>query len=134
MRFEGGTGGYFDGSLHSLRSVIQTTPDPRLALSVDYTLNRLEHVGASNASASTHLLGMETRAAANPRLQFVTFVQWNTAARQLSGNARFTWEHRPLAFFNVIYNHRLPTRGLSSAVPPLASRQLLVKWTWLFQL
>jgi hypothetical protein len=134
VRFEGGAGGYFDGSLYSLRSVVQTTPDPRLAVSVDYTVNRLEHVGAGNISVSTHLVGIETRAAANPRLQFVAFVQWNTAVRQLSGNARFTWEYRPLAFFNVIYNHRTPTPGLSSVVPPPGSRQLLAKWTWLFQM
>jgi hypothetical protein len=64
----------------------------------------------------------------------VTFVQWNTAARQVSGNARLTWEHRPLAFFTVVYNHRAPVAGLAAAASPLESRQLLVKWNWLLQL
>jgi hypothetical protein len=80
-------------------------------------------------------LGLETRLAANPRLQLVTFTQWNTAARQLSGNARLTWEYRPLAFFTVIYNHRVAVPGLGvSSVAPAASRQLLVKVVWLIQL
>jgi hypothetical protein len=133
VRVEGASGGYFNGSLQSIRGVVQVTPDPRLALNADYAVNRLKDVGADSRSLSTHLLGVETRVAANPRLQFVTFVQWNTAARQLSGNARFTWEHRPLAFFNVIYSHRAPTPGLASAAP-LGSRQVLVKWSWLLQL
>jgi len=135
VRVEGATGGYFDGSLHTVRGVVQATPDPRLAVSTDYTLNRLVDVGATQKSVSTHLLGLETRVAANPRLQFVTFTQWNTSARQLSANARLTWEYQPLAFFNVIYNHRTAVSGLDvSTLPPAGSRQLLVKVTWLLQL
>jgi hypothetical protein len=133
-RLEAATGGYFDGALRNIRGVLQATPDPRLAISADYTLNRLRHVGVERTSVSTHLLGLETRVAANPRLQLVTFVQWNTAARQVSGNARLTWEHRPLAFFTIVYNHRAPSSGLADAVAPLASRQLLAKLTWLLQL
>jgi hypothetical protein len=133
-RIEAAAGGYFDGALQTLRGVVQATPDPRLAVSADYTRNRLRHVGVARTSVSTHLLGVETRVAANPRLQLVTFVQWNTAARQVSGNARLTWEHRPLAFLTVVYNHRAPVSGLADAVAPLGSRQLLVKWNWLLQL
>jgi hypothetical protein len=124
----------FDGSLQSLRALVQTTPDLRFALNADYTLNRLSHIRADRRSVSTHLLGLETRVAANPRLQFVTVLQWNIAARQVSGNVRLTWEHRPLAFFNVIYKHRAPAFGLGSATAPLESRQLLVECTWLIQL
>jgi hypothetical protein len=134
FRFDGATGGYFDGSLQSVRGALQATPDPRFAISADYTLNRLSEVGATSGAVTTHLLGIETRVAANPRLQFVSFAQWNTVARQVSWNARFTWEYQPLAFFNVVYNHRTPVFGLVSAAVPPASRQLLVKWTWLLQL
>jgi hypothetical protein len=135
VRAESTRGGYFDGSLQSFRGVVQATPDPRLALNVDYTLNRLRQVGRDRNSVSTHLLGLEMRVAASPRLQFVTFTQWNTAARQISGNARLTWEYRPLAFFNVIYNHRAPTVGLGGAsAAPSVSRQFFVKGTWLLQL
>jgi hypothetical protein len=119
---------------HTLRTVIQATPEPRLAVSADYTLNRLIDVGIAGRSATTHLLGAEVRAAANPRLQFVTFLQWNTAAKQVTGNARLTWGHRPLAFFNIVYNHRGPVSGLTTVPRPIESRQFLVKWTWLLQL
>jgi hypothetical protein len=45
-----------------------------------------------------------------------------------------TWEYRPLAFFNVVYNHRGPVSGLTTVPRPIESRQFLVKWTWLLQL
>jgi hypothetical protein len=47
---EGATGGYFDRRLHTVRSVIQATPEPRFAVSADYTLNRL----AKSASPALH--------------------------------------------------------------------------------
>jgi hypothetical protein len=134
-RFEAATGGYYDGSLDTIRALVQATPDPRFAVSADYTLNRLVDVGADRRTSTTHLLGLEARVAANPRVQVVSFTQWNTAVRQLSVNARFAWEYRPLAFFNVVYNDRSPVSGLglASTAPP-ASRQLLVKFSWLAQL
>jgi hypothetical protein len=111
-RFEGTVGGYFDGRLQTWRLAVQATPDPRIAVNGDYTVNRLSGLGVTRATLTTHLLGVETRLAASPRLQFVSFVQWNTVARQLSANARLAW-----------------------AIPaPGASRQLLVKLTWLWQL
>lgn len=135
LRLEPATGGYFDGRLHTLRTLVQATPDPRIAVTADYTVNRLDQVGLTRRSLTTHLLGLETRLAANPRLQFVNFTQWNTVARQLSVNARLAWEYQPLAFFNIVYNDRSPVSGLGipiSAAP--TSRQLMIKLTWLVQL
>jgi hypothetical protein len=120
--------------LHTVRSVIQVTPDPRFAVSADYTMNRLARVGATRASLTTHLLGLETRIAANPRLQLVSLVHWNTAVRQASANVRLTWESQPLAFLNIVYNHRAPISG--SGLPTVAAPrvgQLLLKWSWLLQ-
>jgi hypothetical protein len=134
-RLEAATGGYFDGHLQTYRAVFQATPDPRVAVNVDYTLNRLVEVGVSRATLSTHLLGAETRLAASPRLQFVSFVQWNTAARLVSANARLAWEYRPLSFVTIVYNDRSAVDGRGVMVPePIASRQLLAKVTWLWQL
>ena len=134
-RLETGTGGYFDGSLSALRLAVQATPDPRAAFSVDYTLNRLSDVGGATGTLSTHLVAAEARLAANPRVQFVAFAQWNTVVRQASVNARFSWEYRPLAFFTIVYNDRSPISGFSlPAAAPAASRQLLVKLGWLSQL
>lgn len=134
-RFEAGSGGYFDGSLYTARALIQATPDPRFAVSGDYTVNRLAGVGTTTRSLTTHLLGVETRVAANPRLQLVNFAEWNTAARQLSWNTRFAWEYRPLAFLNVVFNRSSPVSGLGVPAPtPAVSSQFLVKWTWLLQM
>jgi hypothetical protein len=73
--------------------------------------------------------------AANPRLQLVSFVQWNTAVRQLSMNARLAWEYRPLSFFTIVYNHRAPVDGRGVMIPAHpTNRQLLVKLTWLWQM
>jgi hypothetical protein len=135
VRLEPATGGYFDGRLHTVRTLVQFTPDPRVAVSADYTFNRIEAVGGAPGSITTHLVGLETRLARSPRLQFVSFTQWNTVARQLSINARLAWEYQPLAYVTVIYNDRSPISGLGVPVPEVTStRQLLVKATWLLQL
>jgi hypothetical protein len=115
--------------------LVQFTPDPRVAVSADYTLNRLEGVGGTPVPVTTHLVGLETRLAHSPRLQFVSFTQWNTVARQLSINARLAWEYQPLAYLTAIYNDRSPISGFGVPVPAGPStRQLLVKVTWLLQL
>lgn len=129
------TGGYFDGRLHSVRTVVQATPDPHLALSADYTLNLVRDLGPARTDLTTHLLGVESRFAASPRLQLVSFAQWNTAARQLTLNARLAWEYRPLAFVYLIYNDRSAVAGLGGPeTAPATARQLLLKVTWLSQL
>lgn len=134
VRFEGQTGGYFDGDLKTWRGVLQATPDPRVAINADYTVNRLDRVGGLRGALTTHLLGLETRLATTPRLQLVSFVQWNTVARQLTANARLAWEYRPLSFFTIVYNDRSPVDGRGIVTPaPFASRQLLIKLTWLTQ-
>lgn len=134
-RLEGAVGGYFDGELQTGRVLVQATPDPRVAFSADYTVNRLESVGRARSTVTTHLLGVESRLAANPRLQLVSFAQWNTVARQLTANARLAWEYRPLSFVTVVYNDRRAVDGRGViVVPAQASRQLLVKLTWLWQL
>lgn len=135
VRVEGAVGGYFDGTLATWRGVLQATPDPRVAVNLDYTVNRLTDVGTTKARLTTHLLGAESRLAAHPRLQLVSFVQWNTVARQLTANARLVWEYQPLSFFTVVYNDRSAVDGRGVMVPaPVESRQLLVKLTWLLQL
>lgn len=134
VRVEGQVGGYFDGDLATWRGVLQATLDPRVAVSADYTVNRLSQVGSRAAAVTTHLLGLETRLATTPRLQLVSFVQWNTVARQLTTNARLAWEYRPLSFFTIVYNDRSPVDGRGVMTPaPFSSRQLLVKLTWLLQ-
>lgn len=135
VRLEGAVGGYFDGQLQTWRGVVQATADPRVAVNIDYTLNRLSNVGVTKATLTTHLLGLETRLAASPRLQLVSFVQWNTVARQLTANARLSWEYQPLSYFTLVYNDRSAVDGLGVITPaPLGSRQLLAKLTWLLQL
>lgn len=134
-RLEGAFGGYFDGRLTTWRAVAQATPDPRVAVSIDYMANRLSEVGLTRASLTTHLLGVEARLAASPRFQLVSFAQWNTVARQLTLNARLAFEYQPLSFFTIVYNDRsaVEGRGVLTAAP-VPSRQLLAKITWLFQL
>lgn len=120
--------------LQTWRTLLQATPDPRLAINVDYTVNRLSNVGRMKASLTTHLLRVESRSAASPRLQLVSFAQWNTVARQLTLNARLAWEYQPLSFFTLVYNDRAPVDGHGVVTPaPLASRQVLAKVTWLLQ-
>ncbi|MEW6320369.1 MAG: DUF5916 domain-containing protein [Acidobacteriota bacterium] len=135
VRFEGTTGGYFDGRLQTWRLQVQATPDPHLAVNAGYTVNRLSAMGPGRTSVTTHLATIESRLAASPRLQLVSFAQWNTVARQLTVNARLAWEYRPLSYLTVVYNDRsaIDGRGIVVAAPPV-SRQLIVKLTWLLPL
>ena len=72
----------------------------------------MSEVGLTRGSLTTHLLGLESRLAASPRLQLVSLSQWNTVARQLTLNARLAWEYHPLSFFTIVYNDRSAIEGV----------------------
>jgi hypothetical protein len=56
-RFESSVGGYFDGDLQTWRVSIQATPDPRLAVNADYTINRSRPTCSASRRAWRPILG-----------------------------------------------------------------------------
>lgn len=130
VRADLATGGFFDGALDRLSGNARWAPDPRVALALAYDVSRLRRLGPADTSFVTQLYGPEVRLAATPRLQLVSFYQYNTAARAATLNARLSWEFSPLSFLYVIWNRREPIAGGSL----LRQDALLVKLAWLGQL
>ncbi|MEM1214359.1 MAG: DUF5916 domain-containing protein [Bacteroidota bacterium] len=97
-------GGYFDGQLNSASASLRLAPLPHIQLTADYEYNRLTDLGEARATAETHLIGTELRLALNPRIQLISFLQYNTAAESVALNSRFVWEYRPLSYFFLVYN------------------------------
>jgi hypothetical protein len=97
-------GGYFDGHLGTWQLMGRYAPSPRLAFSADYIFNHIRELGPAAEALQTHLLGANARLAVNPRLQFIGFYQYNTAAQRAVWNLRLAWEYRPLSFFYVVFN------------------------------
>ncbi|MEM6803636.1 MAG: DUF5916 domain-containing protein [Bacteroidota bacterium] len=97
-------GGYFNGSLNTASTSLRFAPLPHIQLTADYEFNRLSDLGIDRRNADTHLIGTELRLALNPRLQLISFLQYNTASERTNLNSRFVWEYMPLSYIYLVYN------------------------------
>ncbi|MEM0938219.1 MAG: DUF5916 domain-containing protein [Bacteroidota bacterium] len=128
-------GGYFDGKLNTVSSSLRFAPLPHIQLTADYEFNRLSDLGEERSTAETHLIGTELRLALNPRVQLISFLQYNTASERTTLNNRFVWEYRPLSYIYLVYNDNRqelpdPETGLTSR---LHDQQGIFKVTFLKQ-
>ncbi|MGD1895244.1 MAG: DUF5916 domain-containing protein [Cyclobacteriaceae bacterium] len=97
-------GGYFNGRLNTLTTSLRLAPIPHITLTADYEWNRLAELGINRANEETHLFGTELRLALNPRVQLISFFQYNTTTNQTALNSRFVWEYQPLSYVYLVYN------------------------------
>ncbi len=97
-------GGYFNGKIRSLDMQCRVAPDPRVALTLRYAHNELRALGIARQEKTTDLATAEIRLAANPRVQWISFYQYNTAEERATLNTRFQWEYRPLSFLFLVWN------------------------------
>lgn len=114
-----GAGGYYDGSIRTVTVSGRAAPIPQVAFTLNYEWDNFRNVSAVPERTS-HLASAELRLALNPRLQFVGFYQYNTAAERTSLNMRFSWEFEPLSFVYLVFNdgRTFPTEG-SGLLPRL---------------
>lgn len=98
------TGKYYNGKLNNWALSGRFAPIPHLEISADYEYNRFKDFGEANIKAETHLLGINTRLALNPRVQLIGFYQRNTAANRNVWNVRLSWEYRPLSYIFLVFN------------------------------
>ncbi len=122
-------GGYFDGTLHSLDTRLRYAPLPNISLSVNYLWNEFIGVGNASAYGNTHLIAPELRLALNPRLQFIGFWQYNTAADLSTWNMRLAWEFAPLSYLYIVLNDQ---RSAQTGDP--LQQQAVIKLTYLWQM
>lgn len=128
-------GGYFNGKLNNLSSSLRFAPVPHIQLTVDYEFNQLSDLGVERRKAETQLIGTELRLALNPRVQLISFLQYNTASDRTTLNSRFVWEYSPLSYIYLVFNDNRQdvfdsATGLTSS---LRDQQGIFKVTFLKQ-
>ena len=99
-----------------------------LSLEPTYSLNRVRLV---QGEFTTHLVGSRVTYTVTPLMFFSTLLQYNSATRTLSTNARLRWEYRPGSELFVVYNDERNT--LARGFPSLATRAVIVKVNRLFR-
>lgn len=97
-------GGYFDGRLQQASFSVRAAPIPHLEVSAEGEFNRIRDLGSDKEDLDVLLLGLSSRIALNPRLQFSGFFQWNTAQNRSVWNLRGSWEYRPLSYVFLVLN------------------------------
>lgn len=122
-------GGYFNGKLQTFSLSGRFAPIPHIEFSADYEFNQIRGLGNEKEDVDTHLLGLNTRLALNPRVQLIGFYQWNSAVNRATWNARLSWEYRPLSFLYVVFNSNI----INSLTPQdrITQQQGIAKLTYL---
>lgn len=103
------TGGYYNGSSDRYEVRGRFSPIPNIALSVNCQHNTFQSFGETTINRDTDLITPELRLALNPRVQLITFYQYNTAVDRGVFNGRLSWEYAPLSFVYLVYNDNRQT-------------------------
>lgn len=126
-----GTGGYFDGKLQTLNAAVRWAPIPYIEITTDYIFNAIRGLGSENRDIDTHLWGINTRLALNPRIQFNGFYQWNSSINRSLYNLRASWEYKPLSFLYLVFNSN--NTWLLDPNDRLTNQQGIAKLTYIRQ-
>jgi hypothetical protein len=97
-------GDYYDGQLDEWKALLRLAPNPHLAFTAEYELNRIRHLGVNKVNENIHLYSGGLRIAANPRLQLSVFYQYNSFDQRSRWNMRGSWEIAPLSFLYLVFN------------------------------
>jgi hypothetical protein len=129
------TGGYFNGTLQSLSASTRIAPDPHVALTLSYRHNEIRNLGITSSSVTTDLATAEIRLALNPRVQWISFYQYNTAINRNTLNTRLQWEYKPLSFIFIVLNDNRQdfTNSETNITSRLINQQGVFKITYLKQ-
>ncbi|MFC0774166.1 DUF5916 domain-containing protein [Terrimonas alba] len=120
-------GKFYDGKLDELNLGIRLAPDPKIAFTGSYQLNKSRRPGIDEADEDIVLWTIGCRLAANPRIQFSGFYQYNTFDKQGRWNLRGSWEFAPLSFLYVVFNES------SFRDSPVRNQSFISKLTYLKQ-
>ncbi len=121
-------GRYYDGRLQEINLSCRIAPDPKVAFTASYQLNRISNLGILKSSENISLWSLGCRLAANARMQLSSFYQYNTFDRRGQLNIRASWEFAPLSFLYVVFNEN-NLRGT-----PVKNKSLISKVSYLKQL
>ena len=129
------TGNYYDGKLDSWTLASRISPIPHVSISVNYQYNNFRQLGERGISKVTHLVTPEIRLGLNPRIQLITYYQYNSATERAVINTRLAWEYRPLTYIYLVYNeNRQQIQDDASQLTDLhRSHSAIIKITFLKQ-
>ena len=126
-------GGFFGGSIVTLRPTIQARYGELLNLSVSYSRNDIDIPAGTTV---TNLTSIRAGYNFSPRMFFQTLVQHNDSARLWSVNFRVGWLQDANTGLFLVYNE---TQGLYGGledphdyIPAGAGRSLILKYSYLF--
>jgi hypothetical protein len=106
-----------------------------VALTLSYRHNEIRNLGISSSNVTTDLATAEIRLALNPRVQWITFYQYNTAVNRNTLNTRLQWEYKPLSFIFLVLNDNRQdfTNAETNITSRLNNQQGVFKITYLKQ-
>ena len=120
-------GNYYNGKLNSVDLSTRYAPIPHIALTASYQHNKFKNFGITGDNFETDLFTAGLRLAANPRIQFSGFYQYNTFDKQARWNMRGSWEFAPLSFLYLVFNENNFNNS------PVQNQNFITKLTFLKQ-
>jgi hypothetical protein len=116
------------GSFYSGRRTVVSLASGRLEftsrLNIEPTMS-VNRVRLPQGNFTTTLVGSRITQTFTPWMFVSALVQYNSASRTLSTNARLRWEYTPGSEFFVVFNDQRDTTP--SGAPQLQNRSIIVK-------
>ena len=101
-------GGFYDGTRYTVGGGVRWQPDHHLVLDLDATHNR---VTVQETSFTADLYSARVQVAANTKLSFSGFVQYNDDVDEVVTNLRLAYIHAPLSDLFFLYTERRSAAG-----------------------
>ena len=119
-------GGFFGGSIVTLRPTVRARVGEIFNLQLSYSRNDID---LPSGSTVTNLTSVRAGYNFSPRVFLQTLLQHNDSARLWSMNFRFGWLQDANTGLFLVYNE---TEGILDHVPTGAGRSVIVKYSYLF--
>ena len=119
-------GGFFDGSIVTIRPSVRARYGETLNLSLSYSRNNID---LPLGNTVTNLTSVRAAYNFSPRLFVQTLLQHNDSARLWSMNFRFGWLQDANTGLFLVYNE---TEGILDYIPTGAGRSVILKYSYLF--
>ncbi len=122
-------GSFFGGTRTELTFRDRVEITPQFSLEPNVTINWIDLPGGT---FTTNLVRLRATYTISPRSFVGALVQYNSEANVVTTNIRFRWEYRPGSDIFFVYSDGRDTL-LSSGIPTLENRSVIVKVTRLFR-
>ena len=119
-------GGFFGGSIVTLRPTVRARVGEIFNLQLSYSRNDID---LPSGSTVTNLTSVRAGYNFSPRVFLQTLLQHNDSAQLWSMNFRFGWLQDANTGLFLVYNE---TEGILDYVPTGAGRSVIVKYSYLF--